>query len=469
MGTSSKEQDPPTSRGRDAADFDVIPRPKRPLLPCYLLGQPRNKAFYGRKQVLDQVHHALALPGETDPTVGGAEISAPSLPKVFIIYSMGGMGKTEIAIEYMHSHKTDFDAIFWVDSASEAKLNACFRNVAIKLGLQNETDPRDDPIATKNIVKAWLSHPVRVWGLGSSGQDPDVRWLLVFDNVDDPDLLTDFWPTDGAGSILVTSRNPLVTLGISSELPAIDLPPMPIEEASLFLQKLSSRKDEGGSLETCAKIASRLGGLPLAVVQMAYAIRRKHLSLKEFVERYEEDAQSFQESPVPGPTKDQTIASTWNIESLRPSARALLGVLSVLDPDAIPEDILMTGVNGVDLENYPRTKKAYFDAREELLRSSLISRNGDLGFVKIHRLVQDVVRQKMSIDELRETYDAGVTLVSAVWPFLDGSNLNRVDRLGQVHRFLPQVAALKVVLEGKTPSVLQPNIGISALLNEISS
>ncbi|KAK4146102.1 uncharacterized protein C8A04DRAFT_26270 [Dichotomopilus funicola] len=184
---------------------------------------------------------------------------------------------------------------------------------------------------------------------------------------------------------------------------------------------------------------------------MAYGIRRKHLSLKEF-----------------GLTEDQTIASTWNIESLPPSARALLRVLSVLDPDTIPEDILMTGVNGVDLANYPKTMKAYFDAREELLRSSLVSRNRDLGFVKIHRLVQEVVRQKVSIDELRETYNAGVTLVSAVWPFLDDSNLNRVDRLRQVQRCLPQVAALKVALEGKTPSVLQPNIGISALLNEIS-
>ncbi|KAH6635094.1 P-loop containing nucleoside triphosphate hydrolase protein [Chaetomium sp. MPI-SDFR-AT-0129] len=266
--SESKERVLLNSRGMDAAGFDVIPRARRLLLPCYSLGQPRNTTFYGRKQILDQVHDALAFPGETDPTVNGAEISAPSLPRVFIICSMGGMGKTEIAIEYMHSHKADFDAIFWVNSASEAKLNAGFRDVAVKPGLKNETDPRDDPIATRNIVKAWMSNPVRVWDLGSPGQVPDVRWLLVFDNVDDPDLLADFWPTDGAGSILITSRNPLVTLDISSELPAIDLPPMPIKEASLCLQKLSSREDERGGLETCAKIASQLGGLPLAIVQM---------------------------------------------------------------------------------------------------------------------------------------------------------------------------------------------------------
>jgi hypothetical protein len=198
------------------------------------------------------------------------------------------------------------------------------------------------------------------------------------------------------------------------------------------------------------------------------AIRLKKLSLKEFLERYDKDAKSFQELPVPGLTKDQTIASTWNIESLPSPARALLRVLSVLDPDAIPEDILTTGVSGVDLEHYPKTEKEYIDAREELLKSSLVSWNRDLGFLKIHRLVQDVVREKMSLDELRAAYNAAVTLVSAVWPFLDDSNLNKVDRMRKVQRCLPQVAALKAVLQEKTPSVLQPDIKISALLNETS-
>ncbi|SPQ20325.1 4196d626-36d8-43bd-9a53-2dcfe937b147 [Thermothielavioides terrestris] len=312
------------------------------------------------------------------------------------------MGKTEIAVEYAHSHRADFDAVLWVNGASEEKLNAGFRDIAVKLGLQDETDPRDDPIATREIVKAWLSKPVRVQYPGPQEQEPDVKWLLVFDNADDPDLLTDFWPHDRVGSILVTSRNPL------------------------------------------------------------------KLSLKEFLERYDKDAKSFQELPVPGLTKDQTIASTWNIESLPSPARALLRVLSVLDPDAIPEDILTTGVSGVDLEHYPKTEKEYIDAREELLKSSLVSWNRDLGFLKIHRLVQDVVREKMSLDELRAAYNAAVTLVSAVWPFLDDSNLNKVDRMRKVQRCLPQVAALKAVLQEKTPSVLQPDIKISALLNETS-
>jgi hypothetical protein len=160
-----------------------------------------------------------------------------------------------------------------------------------------------------------------------------------------------------------------------------------------------------------------MGGLPLAIVQMAYLIRTKHLSLSEFLESYNHDARKFQSSPVRGMTKQQTVASIWNIESLSPPALALLRVLSVLDPDNIPESLLTTGSDKVELEHYPEDKFQYREARAELIQSSLVTRNMELGFLKIHRLVQDVVRHQLSISDMRLVYDAGVVLLSTVWPF----------------------------------------------------
>lgn len=396
------------------------------------------------------------------------KLDEPAPLKTFVICGIGGIGKTEIAVEYMHSRKTKFDAIFWVNSATTQKLDAGFRDIAIKLGLIGEEEEHEDPVATREIVKGWLSNPVHVISAEPAEEDSNIHWLIVFDNADTPAILYDYWPGGGPGSILVTSRDPLSKEGVLTEHSSIDLPPMSVEGASSLLQKLSLRQTEPDSLQNCIEISKRLGGLPLALVQMAYSIRRKHLSLKEFIEYYERDAKTFQESITPGLTKYQTVASIWNVESLSPPALALLQVISVLDPDFIPEDILTTGAAAVDLLDYPKTKISYFEAREELIKSSLVTRNFELRFLKIHRLVQDVVRQKLTMKALQEVYDTAVSLVSTVWPFLNEENMNKISRLRTLERFFHQLAALKSVLQEKNPEELQPDIKVCALFNEAS-
>jgi hypothetical protein len=396
--------------------------------------------------------------------------------RAFAICGIGGLGKSEIAIEYMHSRKSEFDAIFWVNSASVQKLDAGFRDVADKLGLQDEESLlNDDPEATRDIVKAWLANPVRTIGADSPQTQAPVKWLLVFDNADELEMLENFWPLEGTGSIIITSRDPLAKrAGFAqraslSEIFGIDIPPMIMEDAVRLLQNVSLREDEPESLETCTKVVDLLGRLPLAITQMAYQIRVKHLSLAEFIEYYEQDTANFHEAaPVSSLTKQQTIASTWNVESLDPTSVALLRVLSVLDADMIPESVLLTGAAEVQLNDYPRTRMEYFEARATLMKSSLVSRNVELGFLRIHRIVQDVVRQKLSTELLRDVYNAAVTLVSTVWPYVDDSGLCNADRLRKVQQLFPHVAAFRSIVESKAPSILKPNIAITGLFNEIS-
>lgn len=396
--------------------------------------------------------------------------------KTFAICGMGALGKSEIAIEYMHSRKSEFDAIFWVNSASIQKLDASFRDIAAKLGLQDEESlVNDDPEATRDIVKSWLANPVREIGIDSPQTQAPVNWLIVFDNADEPEMLENFWPLEGTGSVVITSRDPLAKKSSfaqrasRSDLFGIDISPMLIEDAARLLQNVSLREDEPGSLESCTKVVDILGCLPLAITQMAYQIRVKHLSLAEFIEYYEEDTANFHgAAPVSSLTKQQTIAATWNIESLDPTSVALLRVLSVLDADVIPENILLTGATKVQLNNYPQSRIAYFEARATLMKSSLVSRNVELGFLRIHRIVQDVVRQKLGTELLREVFNAAVTLVSTVWPYMNNSGSMATDRLRKVQQLLPHVAAFRAVVENKTPSVLKPDIAVTGLFNEVS-
>ncbi|KAF2122807.1 hypothetical protein BDV96DRAFT_593300 [Lophiotrema nucula] len=271
----------------------------------------------------------------------------------------------------------------------------------------------EEPEVTRDKAKAWLANPVRTLGSTATDDDTLARWLIVFDNADELDYLYDFWPSGGNGCVLITSRDQIAKTTSLPNLSGIELPPMPTEDAAQSLQKTSLREDEAEGLETCNSIAERLGGLPLALVQMAHLIRIRHLSLAEFVEYYDYDSKKFQEASIPGYTKQQTVAFVWNIESLDPAARALLHVLSFLVGDSVPEEILINDAKKVDLKDYPSTNPADFEAREALMKSSLITRNSQPGILRMHRLVQDVKYQPQ-VSKLRDILVAkGVEEVEA--------------------------------------------------------
>lgn len=456
--TSRPAQNPP-----DAAVPDLTPHPRKILLPCYSLGHHRSPYFSGRDDVLEQMDEVLLPrhPAATSAAVPPDEGNS-GVVRSFSVCGMGGLGKTELAIEYTHTRKANFDAVFWINAASSQKLDLGLREMALKLGLMDQQDAlHDDFEAVKGVVDEWLANPVRTKDLEAPESSPDVNWLIVLDNADEIDVVYDFWPASGRGAVLITSRNPLAkNVGRPS---GIDLSPMSAHDAGLLLRKISLREPEADSIEKSSAIASRLGGLPLAVVQAAHGIRTKHLSLAEFIENYDEYLHGFLEAAVPGLTKQQTVALTWNIDGLPEPARVLLRVLSVLDADGITEDILTKGADSVELPNYPSTRVAYFAAREELIKSSLVVRNIDQGSLKVHRLVQDLVRKKMQPPELQAVCNAAVSLVSAVWPFVNVSNLNSVERLRKVRKYATQVVMLRSVLR-EYPD-LKPRLKAAALFN----
>ncbi|KAF2758785.1 hypothetical protein EJ05DRAFT_538089 [Pseudovirgaria hyperparasitica] len=440
-------------------------------LPRFMPEHVRNRGFYGRKDVLRQIDQVF-LRDEESPD-GAATPSShagdpPEELKAFVICGIEGSGKTEIANEYMHSRRTRFDAVFWVDGATTQTLNTGFHDMADELGLEADNS-LEGSVITREIVKDWLSNPRGKVAKEPQKRDSDITWLLVFDNADDPDIIHDFWPTGRAGSVLVTRRYPFAKEGAFGRFAGLDLPPLPVEEAGRFLQMLSQREEEEGSLDTCRKIVTNLGCLPATVVLIGYEIRSTQLTLKENEEYFRGHAKYFHEVVVPDLTEPRPVAATSNIDSLSDPAYALLRVLSVLDADKVPEEILTTGGPMLDLEHYPRTNIDYVEAREELIESSRIVHNVKPAFVRIHRRVQYVVGCKMSIEELQAVYDAGVTLVTSVWPFANSSNLNQVDRLRKVQKYLPHLYRLRGLIEQQyTLAALQPHIGVSALFNEAS-
>lgn len=140
---------------------------------------------------------------------------------------------------------------------------------------------------------------------------------------------------------------------------------------------------------------------------------------------------------------------------------------SILDPDGTPEAVWFEGARDVELDDYPKRKTDYFEARGELIKSSLITRNIDTEEVRIHRLVQDVVRQKMSLEEILSVFNSTVVLLSAVWPFVKLDNRNLVTRCKIGKKYYPHMARLKQLIEKPIEAgEIKPSLQTAALFNK---
>lgn len=193
----------------------------------------RNPYFTGRDTLLQDLHDALNRDSATVLTQGHA------------IYGLGGIGKTQTAIENTYRYRSEYRYIFWVRAEIGVELQAGFVEIARLLDLpeKNATNPAE----TVQAVKRWLER--------------EGEWLLVFDNADAPELLKAYYPHTPRGHILLTSRTQLFDiLGIDS---TIALEQMQPGEALNFLYKRTKRTPSDLVEQHAAKeLAAELGYLP---------------------------------------------------------------------------------------------------------------------------------------------------------------------------------------------------------------
>lgn len=183
-----------------------------------------------------------------------------SRQKVVVLHGLGGIGKTQLAVECAREHHRRFSSVIWLDGSSEASLKQSFVGMAQRLpqdeltadGVEMLGQPAIDGDAAVRECLRWLS-------ILSNRQ-----WLLVFDNVDrdfhnqdDPQAynVKAYFPQTDHGLILITSR--LASLQ-RYEL-GIKVGTVGTEQARAILEKNAGRMIKGKlTIAYLVKISSQL-------------------------------------------------------------------------------------------------------------------------------------------------------------------------------------------------------------------
>jgi len=358
----AKPQVPPDFPGAGRA----MPRAARfpGALPQVWKVPARNPHFTGRDSELKKLGRALAA---------GATVTVHS------VHGMGGVGKTQLAIEYAHAHATNYDLVWWVAAEEPALIPEQFAALAARLGL----DPAADPAALQAFVHDRLrSVP---------------GWLLIFDNADraqdiGPWLPTGPLPPGIPGHVIVTTRRG----GFAAMGQVLDLDVIGLAAA---VRMLRARVPDLGQ-ETGEQIAEELGRLPLALEQAAAWLDRSQMPGQEYLELLRSrGAELYGRGEVSD--RRETIATLWQISVGRitaenPAAVQLLGVCANLTPEPIPLDLFTTHTDLLPepLAAAAADPLAFSDAIAVLVDYSLAKRTQ--AGLQLHRLVQSTIRARDS-------------------------------------------------------------------------
>ncbi|KAI9154910.1 Regulatory protein AfsR [Paramyrothecium foliicola] len=379
------------SSGRSSAAFPPADLPAR-ILPRYT----PNPDFFGRGEELKKLDRHLLT----------SNCSGAPNSRHFAVCGMAGVGKTELTVEWFYRNMTRFPAMFWIDAAEPSQLASNYAKIVQVLKIR-PPEQAEDLVANREIAKTWFANAT----------DP---WLLVFDNADNLDLLADYWPYGGAGSILVTSRDPFAKAFRSFTMPGIDLEPFTESDASEFIRRVTGCDTSNAEHQASLDMARELGCLPLAIVQMAGVIRRREWSLQQFLENYHTLYHALRRMDNPQLHRyGQPLATAWNFDDLPSSASQLLKLLSMLSPDRIPESLFVSPSASNDKALLFADLTGFEEAKDALLSCSAVKRNKITRELSIHRIVAQECRACMSPDTLYDNFYLAVDVLSAAWPFND--------------------------------------------------
>ncbi|MCK9930339.1 FxSxx-COOH system tetratricopeptide repeat protein [Frankia sp. Mgl5] len=349
----------------------------------------RNKNFTGRESQLAELRRRVSSE-QTDVTA--------VLPHA--LQGLGGVGKTHLAIEYAYRYQSHYDLIWWIPADQPALVRSNLAALAPRLGLSE-----GGLLRVEDSVAAVLDALRR--------GEPYHRWLLIFDNADQPELIRSLMP-HGPGHVLVTSRN----RRWQSIVDTIEVDVFARRESLEFLD----RRVPGIAQTDANQLADALGDLPLALEQAGALQFETGMGVQEYLQLLgEASSRLLAENPPSDYSKP--VAAAWSLSVTRlrdqaPFALELLRRCAFFGPEPISLEMLDRGKYTLssDFGRSMQDRLLVSRAMRELGRYALAKIDTSRKTVQVHRLVQMLIRDELPVEEQARMRDEVHALLIAADP-----------------------------------------------------
>jgi len=334
----------------------------------------RLAAFTGRDEELVKLRRQL-----------GTGTATAVLPQA--LFGLGGVGKTALVLEYAHRAQYDYDVVWWIRAEQRNIANEDLAHLGEALGLRSADNINAAAEAAREALAAGV---------------PSTRWLLIFDNAEDPSTVKPLIPRRGTGHVLITSRNSAWKR--EGSFGSLEVDVFSREESVEHLM----RRVSGLTEEDARAVAETLGDLPLAIELAAAWLDETGMSVESYIERLRTELSRTLEAGR-APNYEGSVVATWRvaIAEIRrnlPAAARLLQLLAYFGPEPIALDLVYSDAMIealLPVESRLRDNKMMIGRYiQELGRYALAKvYRGDLNALQVHRLIQQVVREEIAEDE----------------------------------------------------------------------
>lgn len=325
----------------------------------------RTRYFTGREELLHVLRKALG--GDSE------QVPAPQA-----LQGLSGVGKTQLAIEYIRRFQDHYGLIWWIQCDNDFSLRQSFVDLARRLRLPESED-------TEFTVSAVLDELRR--------GEPTADWLLIYDAAAEPEQLGRYLPR-GPGHVLITSRSQ--SWAAQSQVQVTELDVFSAQESALFLHRRWSQLDETDA----SRLAEELGHLPLALDQAAALHQQTGIGVTAYLDQLRDTPERMLEE---GETSQRSVARSWRLafeqlKQISPAAAQMLELCSCLGADGVAVPVLIRGRGASLPAPLAETLRDEFKLRlaiVDLGRYALAQIDPTLNLLKIHRLVRALVIDQM--------------------------------------------------------------------------
>ncbi|MCF2540784.1 FxSxx-COOH system tetratricopeptide repeat protein [Streptomyces sp. FB2] len=336
----------------------------------------RNAGFVGRNDLLTEVRSRLA---------GGRTVAVVALD------GRGGVGKTQLAAEYAHRFCGEYELVWWVRAEDPALISEQLALLAV------ETGAAQSKVPPEKAVQA-LGHELR----------SRARWLLIFDNAEDPEALADFVPS-GPGHVLITSRNP-DWHGMASPL---DVDVLARQESIDLLRSRTPWLSEAEA----GRLAEALDDLPLALVQAAAVLTTT--TVDDYLVLLTSNASEVTDEGRPRDYRWSLAAqirlSMQRLRSLNAEAADVMNACALLAPEPF---VLPAGAGLTSDED--AIWRVVADRRTRTRVLSALHQHGLArvagGSLHLHRLTLAVLKDQLTPEEHVAAAENASALLAAAYP-----------------------------------------------------